>query len=48
MLCSNANYKLHALRKIRKYLTLGGKKAAIQHIYKQSIQFNYVPVDVLL
>ena len=37
MLCSIANYKLHALRRIKKYPTLGKNKAAIQFIYKQPI-----------
>ena len=38
MLCSTANYKLHALRRVRKYLTLEKNKAAIQRIYKQPIE----------
>ena len=35
MLCRTANYKLHALRRINKYLTL--EKSAIQCIYKQPV-----------
>ena len=42
MLCSTANYKLHALRRIRKYLTLG-KKSDIQRIL-----YNYASVIWML
>ena len=42
MLCSSANYKLHALRRIRKYLTL--KKSERLHNAFINRQFNYAPV----
>ena len=42
MLCSSANYKLHALRRIRKYLTL--KKSELLHNAFINSQFNYAPV----
>ena len=42
MLRSTANYKLHALRKIRKYLTL--EKAKLQYDAFINSQFNYAQV----
>ena len=47
MLCSTANYKLHALRTIRKYLTVEKNKAAIQRIYKEPIELCVCDLDVL-
>ena len=35
MLCRRASYKLHALRRIRKYLTL--EKSKLQCVYKEPI-----------
>ena len=35
MLCRRATYKLHALRRIRKYLTL--EKSKLQRVYKEPI-----------
>ena len=40
MLCSTANYKLHALRRIRKYLTL--EKTKLLYNAFINSQFNYV------
>ena len=42
MLCSTANYKLHALRRIRKYLTL--EKAKLPYNAFINSQFNYAYV----
>ena len=42
MLHSTANYKLHALRRIRKYLTL--EKAKLLYNAFMNNQFNDVPV----
>ena len=42
MLCSTANYDIHALRRIRKYLTL--KKAKPLYNAFINIQFNYASV----
>ena len=42
MLCSTANYKLHALRRIRKYLTL--EKTKLQYSAFINSQFNHVSV----
>ena len=42
MICNTANYKLHALRRIRKYLTL----VKVKLLYNPFInnQFNYASV----
>ena len=42
MLCSTANYKLHALRRIRKYLTL--EKTKLLYNAFINSQFNYASV----
>ena len=42
MLCSTANYKLHALRRIKKYLTL--EKAKLLYNAFINSQFNYASV----
>ena len=42
MLCTTANYKLHALRGIRKYLTL--KKAKLLYNTFINSQFKYASV----
>ena len=42
MLCSTANYKLHALRRIRKYLTL--KKTKLLYNPFINSQFDYASV----
>ena len=42
MLCSPGNYKLHALRRIRKYVTL--EKAKLLHNAFINSQFNYPSV----
>ena len=42
VLCSTANYNIHALRRIRKYLTL--KKAKLLYNAFINIQFNYASV----
>ena len=41
MLCSTANYKLHALRRIRKYLTLEKPKLLCNAFINS--QLNYAP-----
>ena len=41
-LCRTANYKLHALRRIRKYLSLG-KAKKLCNAFINSL-FNYVPL----
>ena len=42
MLCGTANYKLHALRRIKKYLTV--KKAKLLYNAFINSQFNYASV----
>ena len=42
MLCSTANYKLHALRRVKKYLTL--EKAKLLYNAFINSQFNYTSV----
>ena len=41
-LCQTASYKLHALRRIRKYLTLE-KARVLENAFVDS-QFNYAPL----
>ena len=45
-ICRTANYKLHALRRIRKYLSLGKAKLLCNAFINS--QFNYVPLVWML
>ena len=45
-LCSTANYKLHALRRVRKYLSLEKAKLLCNAFINS--QFNYAPFHVFV